>query len=573
MTPPMTPTRSALLALSTAALLSPTLLAQSPTPLVQEGDMINDAMGNPIGLVTRIDDVDINSQGEWIVELDTDAATSVDTVILDTGVVAFQEGTGTGLPLGYTLGSSGDRMHITDGGDRVHLLSCDTMTATRVDLLLWNGLILLEEDVSPFNGMGAPAGAIWESVSEFWANNSNQILVGGRLTGSLDVLALITHDGLGNITAEQIVAIDGTQITGHATPIQGFSLSRRRQAINDSGTHLWFVDDDHQTPPGNICCDSWINRDNLPLLHEGDPTPLVPANVIGSLSSCEIDLNNGGDWVVQMGQNPSTFNMDIILKNGTQIIAEEGQTLPSIPSGFLLDGIGSTSGVIITDGGDVIWHATWDDPSGTTMDAGIFVNQELFIREGVSTVGGLIIQSLNAGDKAYEVSPNGQFMIAEHTLSDGTNGAYLYDLVRNIGTSYCSPAVANSSGSAATLQVVGSTVVTDNDVTLTASDMPTNAFGFFLTSMTQGLVMNPGGSQGNLCLAGSVGRYVGPGQIAGSGMTGSISLVLDLGAHPTPGGLSQVIAGETWNFQAWFRDSVGSLQTSNFTDAVSVPFN
>ena len=140
-----------------------------------------------------------------------------------------------------------------------------------------------------------------------------------------------------------------------------------------------------------------------------------------------------------------------------------------------------------------------------------------------------------------------------------------------LGTAYC-PAVVNSSGNAAVITAAGSGVVANNNVTLTASDMPLNAFGFFLTSQTQGLVMNPGGSQGNLCLSGGVGRYVGAGQITGSGSTGEISLVLDLNAHPTPTGLSMVLAGETWNFQAWFRDAVGMLQTSNFTNGVEIPF-
>ncbi len=67
---------------------------------------------------------------------------------------------------------------------------------------------------------------------------------------------------------------------------------------------------------------------------------------------------------------------------------------------------------------DVIYFADWDDPT-TDIDTGLFLNQELLIREGVSTVGGF--------------------------------------------------------------------------------------------------VASPNGSQGNLCLAGSIGRYVGAGQIQNSG--------------------------------------------------------
>ena len=151
----------------------------------------------------------------------------------------------------------------------------------------------------------------------------------------------------------------------------------------------------------------------------------------------------------------------------------------------------------------------------------------------------------------------------EITIQQGISG---------IGVSYCGPAVANSTGSSAEISASGSAVASDNNLTLTADILPTNAFGFFLTSMTQGLVMGPGGSQGNLCLGGSIGRYVGPGQIQNSGATGSFSLALDLTQHPTPMGFVTVMGGQTWNFQAWYRDSVGGMATSNFTDGLSISF-
>ncbi|MEZ6020470.1 MAG: hypothetical protein R3F17_10325 [Planctomycetota bacterium] len=45
-----------------------------------------------------------------------------------------------------------------------------------------------------------------------------------------------------------------------------------------------------------------------------------------------------------------------------------------------------------------------------------------------------------------------------------------------------------------------------------------------------------------------------------------------LGAFATPFGPTPVLSGQTWNFQAWFRDFVG-VSTSNFTHGVSVHFN
>jgi hypothetical protein len=140
-----------------------------------------------------------------------------------------------------------------------------------------------------------------------------------------------------------------------------------------------------------------------------------------------------------------------------------------------------------------------------------------------------------------------------------------------IGTSYCT-ANPNSTGSAASMLVTGSASVSANNVVLEASDLPLNAFGFFLTSRTQGFVPNPGGSAGNLCIAGAIGRYVGPGQVRNSGLTGSFALAVDLAQHPTPTGPVAVVPGESWNFTAWYRDAVGGVATSNLTDGYNVNF-
>ena len=79
----------------------------------------------------------------------------------------------------------------------------------------------------------------------------------------------------------------------------------------------------------------------------------------------------------------------------------------------------------------------------------------------------------------------------------------------------------------------------------------------------------PGGSQGNLCLGGGIGRHAK--QVANSGAAGELVIHVDLTALPRPNGTHSVVAGETWNFQCWFRDNVG-VPTSNFTDAIEIAF-
>ena len=146
------------------------------------------------------------------------------------------------------------------------------------------------------------------------------------------------------------------------------------------------------------------------------------------------------------------------------------------------------------------------------------------------------------------------------------------DSLGTVGINYCQPATPNASGLAAAIGATGSRVVALNGLVLEASNLPQSSFTIFLTSRTQGYVPNPGGGLGHLCIVGAIGRYVGPGQIQNSGTAGAVSLALDLTRHPTPSGLVAVSPGETWNFQAWYRDSAGGAATSNFSDALEVTF-
>ena len=140
-----------------------------------------------------------------------------------------------------------------------------------------------------------------------------------------------------------------------------------------------------------------------------------------------------------------------------------------------------------------------------------------------------------------------------------------------VGTTYCA-ANTNSTGAIANMGGAGSDVAADNNLTLNTSNLPANSFAFYLAGQVQGFAANPGGSQGNLCLSGSIGRYVGPGQIQQANAAGTISLAIDLTQVPQPTGFVSAAAGDTWNFQAWYRDAIGGSATSNFTDGLSVTF-
>ncbi len=143
--------------------------------------------------------------------------------------------------------------------------------------------------------------------------------------------------------------------------------------------------------------------------------------------------------------------------------------------------------------------------------------------------------------------------------------------VAPLGGGYCA-ATPNSSGLIAQLAAYGDTSVANHRITLVATGLPIFMSGYFLASREQGFVANPGGSDGPLCLGGMIGRYVGPGQVQSTGPNGLFQLDLNLGSVPQPLGMVPILAGETWNFQAWFIDIGSTTGTSNFSTAVEIPF-
>ncbi len=136
---------------------------------------------------------------------------------------------------------------------------------------------------------------------------------------------------------------------------------------------------------------------------------------------------------------------------------------------------------------------------------------------------------------------------------------------------YCSAAV-NSTGTVGLCSSTGSTYIVANDLVLRASNLPLQSFGYLLVSESSGFVANPGGSAGNLCLGGAVGRYSN--FVASTGSTGTLSRPFNVNSYPSPSGpVGPVQPGMSLYFQWWHRDSSATgTSTSNFTRGLRVTF-
>ena len=237
---------------------------QTYSELIREGDPLPGGTGE---LVTRIDNVDINGSGDWLVELDTDADNTADAVVLFNGTVLWREGTSLGFtpPPGTEAGSFIDVLDINDAGDVMFTTPVRDVgtTSNGATLLIWNGVTVIETGVTPCNAPGLPPGTIYDSVSEVWQNNNRELLVGARIDSAgvtNNIMLRVDLDALGNIVSETSLAMEGETLPGpnHMTPIQGFSFSKGRQSINDNGESMWYVDDEHATAGGSTLGDANI---------------------------------------------------------------------------------------------------------------------------------------------------------------------------------------------------------------------------------------------------------------------------------------------------------------------------
>ncbi|MEL6712712.1 MAG: hypothetical protein AAFP86_03015, partial [Planctomycetota bacterium] len=153
-----------------------------------------------------------------------------------------------------------------------------------------------------------------------------------------------------------------------------------------------------------------------------------------------------------------------------------------------------------------------------------------------------------------------------HTFEDVDADGVL-DILESPGSRFCSPNAPTSLGSPARLLVQGSTFAADNQLYLSMIGVPRNAFSIMLASRDFGFTPAPGGSAGNLCLSGQIGRRFGSLHPSARPQEDNIlHRRFDLSFSPTQFGVG-MLPGETWYFQGWFRDGPSS---SNFTDAMRV---
>jgi hypothetical protein len=349
-----------------------------------------------------------------------------------------------------------------------------------------------------------------------------------------------------------------------------------------------------------------------PALAQHDPlAPLLPATPAGTATVGQLGVVSGfidrAAWLAALGGSTTLIDFEAIA-NGTVItnqLAAQGVTLvegtsdfeqPAGPTAVLVTSSAFlpfpmfTSGTLpsesnfistrLTPGvyGTGTLTYTFDEPRTAVgayiADQSVLGNDEIELFDaggasiGVFSTPGVVLPSSFVGVTSTTPFARAEFRAANNADSWGMDNLEFGDGMQ-LGTRYCSPAVVNSTGFPGVLTASGSDVALDNDLNLSATDLPSGQFAYFIASRAQGFVPLAGGSQGNLCVVGNVVRFNAQ---VGAVIGGSFGISVDLTSLPEPPGFATVVvAGDSFSFQCWYRD-VNPGATSNFTDAVEVQF-
>jgi hypothetical protein len=531
---------------------------------IKEGDAVPG-----VGNLTSIDTIAINSAGTWLIEGDTDNAnTGIDQVVVRNGVVVAQQGSALLAPAGSTISSFGPGGTVLNstGDYGWNYFLGGLSTSTDSGIFLDNKLVIQEGAIS--TAAQFSAGTPYIGFFGARLGDSSQIAImasidDAAIATTVDRAIVIANvDALGNLTAENVFAKEGDLLSGQVDTVQDFATGLDGWSFNNNGWVLFVADlNGPTTTDGVVYLGSGL------LAQEGNPSPIAGRTWANLGTSQRVALNNLLDYAFTGSLSGDTTTDSVIALNGG-IFAQEGSTMPDI-AGFTLTGFG-TGPIDLDDAGNLYWFGDWNDPD-ITKDTGIFRNCQLIVQEGVTTIGGQVVESIASVQENLRVSANGEWLIFEGELAGGISGAFLVHMTET-STSYCT-AGTTTHGCQATISATGAASAAgliDFDITIANVEGQKSGIIFYGVSGPTAIAW---GTSSFLCVKSPTQRT--PPQITGGTLNqcdGTLSLSWNNFHTNYPGSLGTPFApGSSCWVQGWFRDPPAS-KTTNMSNALTFTF-
>lgn len=528
------------------------------SPQVDDGQVLL-REGDPLANGANVEifyEVAMSESGDWCALVVTDqGGFEEDGVVVLNGDIILEEG--QSLPSGDVVGQVFGLDLSTDGSLAwTHRLNPGTLTTA--EALYVDGVERFRtSNTTPLSGQGVPPNTTLRGLRRL-RYDAPFVLVEAEVSlnsqATVEAVLLLDLSGAGAPTV-QILAREGVTPAPLMGPIQGFSDPFD---VASDGTFVVPV----------IFDDGTANRDAVLTDRGWAAVHGAPISGIDATwdhgSTVSTACAAGGRYVISSQCENSSGGLEGIVLGPSGLLARESTPFAPLPgenAGFF-----SSTAVGMSASGEPVYVV----PVGTFDDV-LVSGGELLLRESTSTVSGAGLgSSLSTGfSRRIAVGSGGrEFLLA---VIDASAGAVLVLVEAEVGTVYggCM-ASPNSTGVVGGTRGLGTGIASANDLVIESFDLPSQQFTLLLASGRPGFTPGAGGSAGNLCLGGPIGRFNGA--VAPADAGGVVATPVNLAAIPQGSAAVGVASGETWYFQRWHRDLVGGVATSNFTTALEITF-
>ena len=552
------------------------LATQAITTLLLEGDPIAG-----VGNVEHLTAIDVNSDGSWMLKVDTDfVPTNADDVLLWDGVVIHRTSDPLPAPAGATI-SSWISFGLADTGTWSTAMNLGGQTlGTDTGLFHDGGLVLQEGDL--VNAAGITPGTTYGDIWRSWNVGDGRMLLLAKFDdpaiGSSEdsALMMVDYSDPGNVT-ETIIALEGQVLPGQTEAIAGFQGGQIDSAVSTVGLAAFVAE-----LTGPTSANSAIYAGGSLIAQEGQASIVVPGRNWGELEGVHLDVNRRGQVAFSgLLDSSSTSDDELVMFDG-RLIAREGSLVPALGPGHIFRSFGSLAPVLCSDSGDVCYFAQWSSPT-SPINRGLFVNEELLVQELVTPLAGWPVTSLGAHSTGFALSDDGRYVAFVATIAGGIEGAFMIDRgVRPVefcagdgaagifsGPTPCpcsnesalgaQEGCLNSQGHGAVISAQGSLVAANADTVFTLSQARPNQ----PCMLVQGsLPMRLPFKDGILCMGNPTERI----EVVFTDANGFAQTVSDIALE------GNVTAPDSRGYQFWYRDPTLSVcgTGSNFSQAVIV---
>ena len=311
---------------------------------------------------------------------------------------------------------------------------------------------------------------------------------------------------------------------------------------------------------------------------------MAPGGPFFCASACELDCNNNGLLdACEVAQPQSIFSQNLgPLGDGLPQSFAFGPLAPSVgPVVLRFEVQGNFGGndeylsvdLNGTSLGDV-FDVSGSDCPGPLWDVDEIVLTAAQFNAALGATGNVLNMVASLEVDANDC-PTTSFVRVEvrsqvpSALDMNANG--VPDSCESLGSVYCNPAEANTAHlGGARMQAMGSNLAAANNLAFLVEDLPQGQFAMLISGTDSAMVPFPSGSRGILCIGGAIGRHKG--NLVFTGTAGQATFPVDLTAIPTPTVPRAILAGDTYFFQAWYRDFEAGVSINNFSDAVEMSF-